>query len=289
MKNTLKKLPSLSERALLVSVSLSQWGARKLDASATETVSKTYKTDSTAGGYTKRLLPGADELSAISTISMQIRKYFYAQTLPWMSDGSRIIKAENHLKFSQEFRKMKNEFDRAVHAFVVAYPNLQAKAQNSLGSLYRPSEYPDASKILEKFKCEVNFLPLPDVKDFRVAVSDAEKRAFVNKMHETEKAATREVWSRLHEVVKNAAEKLAKPEAIFRDSLLENVKELCSMLPALNISDDPELEGARKSVEKLVTDIGSADSIRNDKNKRQDAAKALKDVQDKMSAFSGLS
>lgn len=278
---------ALSQRALLVNVSLSQWTARKKDLEATETVNQAHKTTNEAGSYTKKLLPGASELQAVSVIGTQIRKYFYDQTLPWMTDGSRIISAKNHMKFATEFRKMKNDFDNAVRDFEAAYPALQAKAKIALGDLYNANEYPAACEIAEKFKCEANYLPLPDVKDFRVEVSEAEKRAFVEKMKQTEAAATRDVWERLHTVVKNAAEKLAKPDAIFRDSLLENVREMTELLPALNVSEDAKLEAARRDVEKLLSGMGSADSIRNDKAKRQNAAKALKDVTDKMGAFMG--
>lgn len=284
MKNA--KSSSLSQRALLVNVNISQWIGRKADKKATDTVMKAHKTDATAGSYNKRLLPGAKELEAVATISTQIRKYFYEQTLPWMTDGSRIISAKNHLPFASEIKKKMNEFESAVKDFEAAYPRLQAASQKTLGGLYNAGEYPSHSEIKGKFNCEVNYLPLPDVKDFRVEVSESEKRAFVEKMKQTESAAMRSVWERLHGVVKAAAEKLSSPDAIFRDSLLENVSELCDLLPALNVSDDSKLEDARKDLQKLVGGY-SLDSLRADKSKRKEAAKKLKDVTDKMGAFMG--
>lgn len=288
MKNQKKQnqASSLSQRALLVHVNISQWTGRKTDKKATDTVIKAHKTDASAGSYTKRLLPGAKELEAVSTISTQIRKFFYENTLPWMSDGSRIISAKNHLKFSGEMRKLAAEFETAASDFEAAYPRLQNASQKILGNLYNAQEYPAHQEIRGKFKCETNYLPLPDVSDFRVEVSESEKRAFVEKIKETESAAMRSVWERLHEVVKAAAEKLASPDAIFRDSLLANVSEMCSLLPALNISEDSKLEDARKELEKLVG-VYSADSLRADKKQRKDAAKKLQDVTDKMGAFMG--
>lgn len=275
---------SLSSRALLVNISISQWAGRKLDKAATQTVMSQHGAEKSAGGYTKKLLPGAKELEHVAACATAIRKFFYDQTLPWMSDGSRIISAKNHLKFSAEIRKMTATFETAVREFETAYPRLQQTAQAALGNLYNPKEYPAPSEISGKFRAETNYMPLPDVKDFRVDVSDAEKKAFVAKMREVENAAMREVWERLHGVVKNAAEKLAAPDAIFRDSLLENVTELCALLPALNIADDAKLETMRRDVEKLVNSF-SADSIRNDQDVRQDAAAKLKQAMDSMSAF----
>lgn len=279
MKNS-----SLSQRALLVNLNISQWVGRKSDRQATETVIKAHKTDESAGSYNKKLLPNAKELETVGTIASQIRKYFYEQTLPWMTDGSRIISAKNHLKFASEIRKMNAEFERAVSEFEAAYPRLQLEAQKKLGGLYKASEYPSHAEIKDRFKCEVSYLPLPDVKDFRIEISESEKKAFVKKLQETETNAMRDVWTRLHDVTRTAAERLAAPDAIFRDSLLENVRELCNLLPALNIADDAKLEAARRDIEKLLGGI-SADSLRADKSKRAESAKKLKEITDKMAAF----
>ncbi len=275
---------SLAKRALLVSVKISQWTGRKTDDKATDTVTRTHKTDSEAGSYTKRLLPNAEELQEVRAHATKIRKYFYDQTLPWMTDGSRIISAKNHLKFTSEIRKMTGDFQRAAKDFESAYPRLQAKAQAQLGSLYSAAEYPTHAEIKNKFKCEINVLPMPDVKDFRVEVSEGEKKAFVEKMKEVEAEAMRSVWERLHGVLKTAAEKLNDPGAIFRDSLVENVSELCDLLPALNVSDDPKLDAAREDIKKLISG-NSLETLRTDKKARKDVAKKLKDVTDKMGAF----
>ena len=71
----------LSQRALLVSVNVSQWAARKMDKRATETVNVAHRTSSLAGAYSKKLLPQALELETINTITSQTRKYYYEQTL----------------------------------------------------------------------------------------------------------------------------------------------------------------------------------------------------------------
>lgn len=286
MKNKQSKPSSLSQRGLLVQVNISQWAARKLDKEATATVIKAHKTDATAGGYNKRLLPNAKELQDVNQHASQIRKYFYEQTLPWMSDGSRIISAKNILKFRTTIKKMQTEFEGAVNDFEAAYPRLQAQAQKTLGGLYNPEEYPAHSHVKEKFKCEVISYPLPDVNDFRVEVTETEKKQFIHKMKEVEAAAMREVWERFHGVVKAAAEKLSAPDAIFRDSLMENMKEMCSILPALNISEDPKIDAMKKEVEKLIGSY-SVENLREDKGERSKAAKKLKEVQDKMAAFAG--
>lgn len=280
------KSPSLSDKALLVVVNISQWSGRKTDKKASETVSVTHKTSTIAGNYSKKLLPGSVELAMINEIAGRIRKYFHEQTLPWMSDGSRIIASQNYMNFVAGIRKLKADFESAVRDFEAAYPKLKADAVKSLGDLYDPEEYPE--DIGSKFAIEVAYLPLPDVKDFRVSISEQERKNFEKKIREVELAAVGDCWERLHKVVKTAADKLANPGTIFRDSLIENIKDIVELLPMLNVTNDSDLEKSRKEVEKLVKEI-SLDTVREDLRERSNASKKLADIESKMSAFMGRS
>jgi len=276
----------LANKALLVHVSISQWTGRKFDGRATRTVSKSHNTSSEAGNYTKKLLPGSQELAAVALKAKHIREYVYRETLPWFSDGARIIKAESFTRFIKTFGKMKDDYDKAVDDFLKVYPFLKEHAQNSLGSLYSPEDYPDVFRLSRKFNCDVNIMPLPDVKDFRTEISDAEKRKFIKKMEQVQQDAMQDCWNRLYEVLNTAVEKLAKPDAIFKNSLLENVSEICTLLPRLNITDDPKLEAKRKQVEGLIAKM-SPDVLRDNPTERQDAASELAKVMKSMGPFMG--
>ncbi len=277
---------SLATKALLVNIRISQWTGRKLDKEATGTVETTYSTEKHAGNYTKKLLPGAKELAEIQRLAGAIRAFFYEQTLPWETDGARILSSKNYLDFTAAFRAKKEAFDRAVSEFISAYPALKEAARAKLGTLYRDGEYPTASYLVSAFSCDASFLPLPDVSDFRVEILDAEKNDFLSRMANVESAAVRECWTRLHDVVAKAATKLQDDKAIFRDSLIDNITEICALLPKLNVTDCPDLEAMRVNVEKLVSGI-SADAVRESVDARKDAAAKLDDITAKMSAFMG--
>lgn len=282
------KSSGLSQRALLVAVNISSWTGRRLDRKATESANAAHKATDAAGAYHKRLLPGATELQAVQTIASQARKYYYEQTLPWMSDGTRIISSKNYLKFTSEMRKIKAQFDAAVKDFAAAYPRLKNDAVKSLGGLYDAEEYPDPADISGKFGIEVNYLPMPDAKDFRVEVSEAEKREFQRKMKAVESAAMRECWTRLASVVKQAASKLAQPDAIFRDSLIENVQEIVNILPSLSVADDAELDAIRDEVNAVVSKL-SPETLRVNAGERDKASRKLAEIESRMGAFMGAS
>lgn len=276
---------SLSHRALLVSLNISQWGARKSDKKANATVVSQHKSESSAGNYTKKLLPGAAELEKIHAISSLARKYFHTQTLPWMTDGTRIISAKNYMNFVAEMRKQKSEFEKLVSEFSVAYPQLRTDAAKKLGDLYNLDEYP--SSIEDKFSFEDNYFPLPDSSDFRIVMSDSQKKDFEKKIKAVESKAMGEVWERLHSVIRAAIEKFSSPDLIFRDSLLTNISELVAMLPMLNISEDSDLDRLATETNDLVSKL-SAETIRENQTERKDAAKALTEIENKMKSFMGV-
>lgn len=277
---------SLSTRALLVSVNISQWSGRRLDKVATATANSHHKASRGAGNYTKKLLPNARELDAIFTIASKARQYFYEQSLPWMADGTRILSSENYLDFTNSMRKIKAEFDNAVADFVTAYPKLKANAQSMLGDLFNEGEYPNIDELKSKFSIETSFLPMPDVKDFRVELAEVEKKEFVKKMREVESIAMRDCWDRLHSVVKVAADKLSQPDALFRDSLIENITEIVNLLPKLNITNDTNLETARRDVENLVLKM-RPDVLRVNVSERDKASKELAEIENKMKSIMG--
>jgi hypothetical protein len=276
----------LSSKALLVYLTISQWTGRKLDKRATGHVETDFKTSGKVGNYTKKLLPCARELEEISALAGAIRKFFYEQTLPWFSDGSRIISSKNYMDFVRQFQAKRLTFDAAVDAFLAQYPTLRDSARHSLGDLFSESEYPSTAHLKTAFQCEISFMPLPEVGDFRTEILDSEKDAFLARMRQVETVAMQDCWKRLHGVCTKAIEKLGQPEAIFRDSLIENIGEICALLPKLNIAEDPDLEAARQRVEALAASI-SPDTCRENPTERQDAASKLKQITESMSVFMG--
>lgn len=276
----------LADKALLAHVSISVWVGRKLDKVATDSVETRYATDSKVGNYTKKLLPGAVELDALTNHAQAIRAFFREQSLPWHTDGSRIMPSKNYIEFTQEFSRRKQAFEFAAETFLNAYPQLQANAKAKLGSLYNDNEYPSVESLRDKFKCDISFMPIPDVDDFRVAISDAEKQTFLDSMKSIESAAMRDCWNRLHDCVSKAAMTLSNPASNIRHSLFENITECCTLLSKLNVTDDANLESMRRNVEKLAASV-SVDNMRAMPNERDDAAKKLADLTSQMSAFMG--
>ncbi len=277
---------NLSDRALLVQLSVSQWTARKYDKKATQDVASTYGTTTSAGRYNKALLPANDMLDRVHKKTTHIRTKFYENTLPWGIEGTMMLPSSNYLQFMTDFRKEKGEWQYLVDQFVGNYDQLRLDAKRMLNGLYNDADYPDEVEIAKKFKMDMAIFPVPST-DFRVSIASDEltriQEDVERRVAEAQTVAMKEVWDRLYDRVKHMAEKLADPKAIFRDTLVENTKELCALLPRLNFMDDPNLEALRVQVEGAL--IKHPDALRNDPDLRRDTAVEAKQIMDKMSVF----
>ena len=236
----------------LASIDIETWGdlpeyARKLDRRETKEVVYRNGASERAVRVNKSLLPGAESLEAVTKKATEIRTWFYERTLPW-SGSARILRSDAYWSFVQELNNHKAAYERRVDEFVAEYPALVAHAQADLNGLYNPDDYPPEDVIRDKFRVNIRFLPVPAAGDWRVSLSDelmAELKESVERdVREATAVAMKEAWSRLHACVKHALERLSNPEAIFRDSLVENAEELCRTsrflyIFAEHISDPP--------------------------------------------------
>ena len=279
---------TLNDRALLVQLSISQWTARKYDKKATRQVADANGTTMDVGRYNKALLPMNGLLDYVHKKSSHIRTKFYENTLPWGIEGTMMLPTSNYLQFMTDFRKERDEWNTLVGNFVHNYDQLVRDAQRQLGSLYDSADYPATSDIRTKFHMDMSVYPVPST-DFRVAIGSDElsriQQDVERRVADAQTKAMQEVWTRLHDRVKHMAEKLADPKAIFRDSLVENAREICALLPRLNFADDPNLEAMRQQVEASL--LKHPEALRTDPDLRRDTAAEAKAIMDKMSVFMG--
>jgi hypothetical protein len=129
--------------------------------------------------------------------------------------------------------------------------------------------------------------PVPST-DFRTELSSDELTRLQDdvssRLKQAQAVATRDVWERLFARVEHIARQLSNPKGRIHDSLIDHARELCNLLPRLNINDDPNLETMRQEVEaKLASQ--HPDSLRANLTLRQDTAEQAQDIMDKMRVF----
>jgi hypothetical protein len=287
---------ALSEKAMLVRLSIGQWSARKLDKKVTAEVNNAHGAAADAGRYNKALV-AKEALAKVKAIAGNARTFHYGNTLPWQDDGARILPADHFLKYSAKIRELESEFTAAVGEFLDQYPNFVAAARGRLNGMFDESDYPQAADVRHKFTFGVSVDPLPAAEDFRVALSDDEtariRQNISARLESSLAAAMRDLWDRLYTAVSSIAGRLSETRTdktgnpvapIFRDSLIGNVQELCAILPALNVADDPNLEAMRQRVETALAGR-KPDKLRESAAERASAARDAQAIAADMSAF----
>jgi len=280
---------SLAQKAMLVSLNISSWQARKQDKSATATVQQQSGSKEGTGRYNKTLI-AKEALKTVQATIGAARTFHYTNTLPWNDNGARILPAANFLPYTEEMRKLKGAFQNAVNALLDNYPALVQEAKGLLGSLYNETDYPSASQISRKFDFDFFVDPLPDAGDFRVTLQSDEVQAIQAqikaRVEAAQQTAMTDLWDRLKDVLGKVEERLSDSEKTFHDSLIGNVAELTDLIPRLNITGDRKLTRTVALIEDKIATLDPA-SLRSNPIERKDAAKDAKAILDLMAGYCG--
>jgi hypothetical protein len=262
--------------ALLVEFNASVWTARKLDRNATdEVVYNKRATAKDAARVNKHLLAGRQELEIIQKHVGAVRTYVYENTLPWSDAGIRLLPTLKFMEFNDRMGEFEEDFVTLVNDFVQVYPSLITAQAMALGDMFDRNEYPSAGEMSHKFSFRLNYMPVPKAGDFRVDVGNDAQEELQKKLaklaDERIELAMQDARQRLKAHLERMMERLKIEEingkvakSRIHDSLVEGGLELCDVLKALNLTNDPDLEKARAGLEKLLRTVDVSDLRKHD-------------------------
>ncbi|MCK4654126.1 MAG: hypothetical protein KAU01_06750, partial [Candidatus Cloacimonetes bacterium] len=243
------------------------------------------KYDSEDAGRYNKLLIARDSIQNIQRIVSEARNFHYGNTLPWLDNGGRLLPAANYFDYVNAIQKFKDQYEKEVENFIRAYPALKDEAQHRLNSMYDEEDYPDVLTLSTKYSFSTQVSPVPIADDFRVTLNNEEVEAIRDSIEEQVREATetamKDLWQRLFKVVEHMVERLKKVDNKFKNSLVNNISELCDLLPKLNITDDPELESSVQEIQNKLT-IHNPQTLREDKTARSETAVEAQKILNKM-------
>ena len=274
---------NLRDKAMLVKFSSSCWTGQKQDRQASKSVEDKFETKGKAGKYLKDL--AGEALDKIRKLQEQARLFHYKNSLPWEDGGVRLLPSAHYLEYASKMAKFQDLHSAEVQSFLSQYDSLLVEAEERLQGLYKASDFPDRQRIANKFFLGTNIWGVPAASDFRVTEggidSDSIRKDIENQITDKLAEAINDLWNRLSELISRVAETLSSKDKIFRDSLIDNLREFVALLPKLNITGDPSLtEIAERARIKLAT--LDPNNLREDATARLQAAgaakKLLKDI-----------
>lgn len=261
---TTNHIAGVARAAMLVDLNIAIYSGRKQDRAtqAEVTTSKGSGSKKAASVY-KNLFAECKELDAITKFQARARSEHYRLTMPWNDRGARLLPTVSLLDYKQVMNRYQLEFDRLVAAFLDKYATLVAAAAFQLGTLFDRKEYPDVAQVARRFRMDIAFVPLPTSGDFRLDVESEVQRELMEqydrRLAEQLASATKDSWDRLYEALSRLSDRLTVSEdgkkKIFHDTIVTGAVELCELLTAMNVTQDPQLESARRKLQEVLLGV----------------------------------
>lgn len=291
-----------AKSACIVQLSISSWTARKtLRGEADNNMKRAVHAEKDAGKFLKELIP-AKMLAPIRAVEGNARKFHEDNTFAW-AGTDRGLPVERFDIYRDGMAKIRQEHSVALDVFCNWYSDrlgvLREQAQR-LGETFQETDYPSEDEIRKRFSIRTIFAKFPDnINDFRVDIAKgaaAEMRDLMAESHENAMSEIRKdligrIIGRDTEAkgLRKMALKLAtyKPKGkadTFRDSLIENVREIVGLVEQLNVHGDPEVAKLCKAARRDLLKNDAA-TLRENADIRNDTAKKAQALIDRMSKF----
>ncbi len=305
---------SIASSAMIGSLNISVWEARKLDKNTqAEVLANKGAKSRRAATVSKHLFSECPSLEAIKTLRGEARVWFNNATLPWDDNGGRLITTAQYLRVMEQAAKYEQRFNDLLNVFVNVYGTEISKQAFEMGALFDRSEYPPVSEVRGKFRFVLSVSPVPLAGDFRVDIGNEAaaqlKAQYERALAERISGAVADTWQRVKAQVEWVHERMTAvlehdPDAVEQvpttddngvvvsveikkkrrpklyDSMLEQGLELCAMLRDLNVTNDPRLEAARQDLETALTRV-DIDSLKESTELQRATKSAMQDILDK--------
>lgn len=256
---------SISSSAVLVELNISVWTANKLDKSATEAVLSNNSASKDSAQVRKNLMAGTDKRKKISDYAAKARLYHNQTTLSWSDKGARLLPTSLFMEYKQNMNVYQQNMNTMIEDFYANYADLIELSKHHMGDLFNPYDYPSIEELRNKFGFRLVFSPLPEGGDFRLDIPKADMeelgQQYESAFNDRLKDAMREPWEKLHKTLTHISEKLTdvdgddETKKRYHDTLITNAQDLCGLLTHLNVTKDPMLEQARRSLELTMLGI----------------------------------
>jgi hypothetical protein len=278
---------SIKERAMLVQFNSGLWTAKKMDKKVTaEICSNNHTTSDWARGY--KSLVENEAVKKVQKVISDARTWHYEHTLPWGDNGDRLLPSEMYFKYQKAMGDFKARFEQEVADFLNSYESLIEQARVKLNGLFNEADYPKVGNLRSKFYYQISVFPIPVSDDFRVGLNDEEVgkiRASIDEAYNSRlKESIGNIYKRVFDALNRIVEKLGDKEGVFRDSLIENVQELCEILPSLNVTGDLNIEELISEIKESICKV-DPDTLRVNKRERNNTKEKAEALINKMKGF----
>lgn len=294
-------MSKLLDNALLVRLKIGVYSGNKVDQELSAKIQEDQGAQFNAGRWIKNTLADAEQVKKLKSNAQAARNLNYSYTLPWDAKGDRILPTTMFKQHTEEMQALQEEQVVLKDDLKKDYQNIITRAKTVLGKSFDHADYPPIDELLEKFYFDIHYHKISDPDtDFRIKLQEEDKDQIRESMRDlharTLKKAHKELWQRCHGVISKMVERLGVEERggkqknkIFKDTVVSNIEDLCSLLDQLNITNDPDLAMIGQEIRHAVVG-NNADQLRNDPVVREEvknqAERIQGEIEDKLAMMS---
>lgn len=281
------QVKTLADKAVLVRLRRSMWSPYAFDQGAT-TVAEAQFGVAKAGRFNKHLMKNSKALKDVQAAYSAVYTYIRENTLPWLDDGLRLLRADRYIDVTAEARRLISAADQAVQQLVQCWAADVQADMGRLGTMANPQDYPE--DIAAEFGIALSFLPVPTTGDFRVGLEQSDIDSLQNEIALAEKQAAKYVIEQLIEPLDAAVRRLGEYTGAkgqrFHGSTLTNILEVATRMEKVNISDDPAVKEAIRKVKQTAQPLVlNVSAVKDDEQVREQVRTQVKQLAD---TFAGI-
>jgi hypothetical protein len=294
--NAISTISDIRSSVALATLNISVFTGERVDRSVTDEIANTHGTVANESGrYVKQII-SKTALKEINKVAGAARSWFYNATLPAFDHGQRMFNMKGYFALAEQAGLYDRLMREGVDDFIRRYPEHIQEARVRLNGMFNSDDYPDVAGMRALFRIDFRVMPMPDTDNWFLTgigerMNDLRSEAEAN-VRSTLKEGMVHAYQRIIDRTRQMADKLSaygvdpetgKATGIFRDSLVDNVRELISILPTLNITNDPALDDIARQLGDLVRHDASA--LRADPGFRRDVADRARQIAEAASTF----
>ena len=267
-----------------VRLSFTWFGVRKsLSAEQKAQAAESFGAEGDCLSAAKRLLDTKHPaFKAVSTVKNRAVAYWKSLSLPYPDAGVRLVRQDRVESLDIQMNRFQQELADAVDALDERYHELQTAAQQRLGSLYDPTDYPESLRGLFSMDWEFPSVEPPDyLMQLNPELYEQECQRVAARFDDAIQLAEQAFVDEFSKLVSHLTERLAgqldgKPK-VFRDSAIENLSGFFERFRQLNVRSNDQLDELVNQAQQVVQGV-QPQSLRDNHVLRQTVAAELSEV-----------
>jgi hypothetical protein len=220
---------------------------------------------------------------AVTAVRTRVIAFWKGISLPYPESGIRLIRQDDISSFTVQMTSLKAELDDAVIQLDAQYDELKSAARRRLGSLYNSGDYPATLRGWFDVSYDFPSVEPPEyLRQLSPQLYQQEASRIAARFDEAVQLAEQVFTEELSKLVSHLTERLSgngdgKPK-VFRDSVVENLREFFERFRHLNIRSDEQLDDLVVQAQRVVRGV-EPQQLRDNQALRQQVASQLSGVQ----------